>query len=310
MSALGRWGARAMGRWGVITAIALALAVDHAYAQTTRALIISGVSGEPRLAQQFERDVTSMRNALNARFGANAVMLTESSTPKSDKTGITRALQSLATSSQPGDQVLVVLVGHGSAQGGDVRFNIPGPDMTAGELAAALGAFDKRNVAVVIATSSSGAFIKPLEGAGRTIITATKSGAQNEEVVFATHFAKALSDDVADINKDGAVSLSEAFEYSKTEVARFYQQNNRIATESAVLTGTADGFVLRKPSVKAADPAVQKLYAERTGVEQKIAAHRAKKSSMQAEQYEAELEKLLLQLATIQRQIRAAEQND
>ena len=295
---------------GIGIGIGIGIGPSAANGQSTRALIISGVSGEPRLAQQFERDVTSMRNALNARFGANAVMLTESSTPKSDKAGITHALQTLASSSQPGDQVLVVLVGHGSAQGGEVRFNIPGPDMTASELATALNALDKRNVAVVVATSSSGAFIKPLASAGRTVITATKSGGQNEEVVFATHFAKALSDDVADINKDGAVSLAEAFEYSKTEVARFYQQNNRIATESAVLTGTADGFVLRKPGAKAADPAVQKLYAERTGVEQKIAAHRAKKSSMQAEQYEAELEKLLLQLATIQRQIRAAEQND
>ena len=168
----------------------------------------------------------------------------------------------------------------------------------------------QRKVAVVVATSSSGAFIKRLESAGRVIVTATKSGSQNEEVVFAGHFAKALSDDVADINKDGAVSLAEAFEYSKAEVARFYQQNNRIATESAVLTGSPDGFVLRRPHAKAAEPAVQKLYAERTGAEQKIAALRAKKGSMQAEVYEAELEKLLLQLATIERQIRAAEQKD
>ena len=304
----GRLGAWVRGGLGVAMMLVLPAASD---AQSTRALIISGVSGEPRLAAQFERDVATMRSALSTRFGAATSVLTESSSPKSDKAGITQALQSLAASSKAGDQVLVVLIGHASAQGGDVKFNIPGPDITAAEVASALEPLDKRNVAVVVATSSSGAFIKPLERAGRVIVTATRSGGQNEEVVFAGHFAKALSDDVADVNKDGAVSLTEAFEYSKTEVARFYKQNNRIATESAVLTGGgADGFVLKRPSAKASDPAVQKLYAERTSIEQKIAAHKAKKSGMAAEQYESELEKLLLQLATVQRQIRAAEQKD
>ncbi len=307
----GRLGAWALGRMGAEAVLALALAPALTHAQSTKALIIGGVSGEPRLAEQFERDVFSMRDALTKRFGATTVALTESSTPKSDKAGITRALQSLAASSQPGDQVLIVLVGHGSAQGGDARFNIPGPDITATELAESLGALDKRNVAVVVGTSSSGAFIKPLEAPGRLIVTATKSGSQNEEVVFGSHFAKALSDDVADINKDGGVSLAEAFEYSKTEVARFYKQNNRIATESATLSGTgADGFVLRSARAKAADPAVQRLHAQRTAIEQKIATHKAEKAGMAVDRYEAELEKLLLQLATVERQIRNAEQKD
>jgi hypothetical protein len=300
-----------LSRIGMLVLLAHATATANAYGQSTRALIISGVSGEPRLAQQFERDVSLMRDALTKRFGATAATLTESSTPKSDKAGITQALQALAAASQPGDQVLIVLVGHGSAQGGDARFNIPGPDITAAELAGALTRLDKRNVAVVIGTSSSGAFIKPLEAPGRLIVTATKSGGQNEEVVFASHFAKALSEDVADINKDGAVSLTEAFEYSKTEVARFYKQNNRIATESPVLTGNgAEAFVLRSARTNAADPAVQRLVAERTAIEQRIAAHKTKKAGMAVDQYEAELEKLLLQLATVERQIRAAEHKD
>ena len=303
--------ARQLGRMLVLVLGLGFTATLNASAQTTRALIVSGVSGEPRLAAQFERDVATMRSALATRFGAATTVLTESTAPKSDKASITNALKSLAASSKAGDQVLIVLVGHGSAQSGGVRFNIPGPDITADDLASSLAALDGRSVAVVVATSSSGAFIKPLEAPGRTIITATKHGGQNEEVVFAAHFAKALSDDVADINKDGAVSLAEAFEYSKTEVARFYKQNNRIATEAAVLTGgNAGGFVLRAPSAKASDPAVQRLFAERTAIEQNIAAHKARKSSMPAEQYESELEKLLLQLATVERRIRAAEHKD
>jgi hypothetical protein len=282
-----------------------------ASAQSTRALVVTGVSGEPRLAQQFERDAAALRDALSKRFGATVTVLTEGSSPRSDKAGITGALQALAGNTRAGDQVLIVLIGHGSAQSGEARFNVPGPDITADEIARALEQLDKRNVAVVVATSSSGAFISPLNGAGRVIVTATKSGGQNEEVVFAEHFAKALREDVADVNKDGAVTLAEAFEYTKREVARFYQQGNRIATEQATLSGAgAESFVLRSPRRKAADPLVQRLYAERSILEQRITAHKARKTSMRADIYEAELEKMLVQLAQVERQIRNAEQKN
>lgn len=306
-------GNRGMGEWvkrGLLVAASL-LAAGPLAAQTTRALIISGVSGEPRLAQQFQRDANTLRDALTKRFGASAVVLTESSAPKSDKASITSALQTLAAASKAGEQVLVVLIGHASTQGGDARFNIPGPDITAPELASALNGLKGRSVAVVIATSSSGAFAAPLQSAARWIVTATKSGGQNEEVVFPAHFAKALSEDVADLNKDGAVSLAEAFEYTKTEVARFYKQNNRIATEQAVMNGTGpDAFVLRAASSKAADPAVAKLYAEREAIDKQLGALRARKAEMQPAAYDTALEKLLVQLALKDRQIRAAEKSN
>jgi hypothetical protein len=307
MIAVGRWGGAVVGS----ILIATALAPAFASAQTTRALIVSGVSGEPRLAQQFERDVAIMRDALSKRFGASTVVLTESSTPRSDKAGITQALQALASNSKAGDQVLIVLVGHASAQGGDVRFNIPGPDITAAEFASGLDALRDRTVAIVIGTSSSGAFISPLTGGGRTIITATKSGAQNEEVVFAGHFAKALSEDVADIDKDGAVSLSEAFEYTKREVTRFYQQHNRIATEQATMIGgDASGFLLRAARTQSASPVLQKMYADRARIQNDITTLRTRKGSMAASAYDAELERLLVLLAVKDREIRAAEKQD
>jgi hypothetical protein len=305
----GRIGESANGRLMLAAFFALVLTPLSAMGQSTRALIISGVSGEPRLAQQFENDANTLANALGKRFNANTVVLTEKSAPKSDKASITQALQTLAGSTKAGEQVLIVLIGHASVQGGDARYNIPGPDITAAELGSALAPLKGRNVAVVVATSSSGAFAEPLGGAARWVLTATKSGAQNEEVVFPVHFARALSEDVADLNKDGGVSLVEAFEYTKQEVARFYKSQNRIATENAILNGSgADAFVLRAGGSKATgDPALAKLYSEREVIDQQLNALRARKTSMQAAAYEAELEKLLIQLAQKDRQIRAAE---
>jgi hypothetical protein len=301
----------ALGSWslGALCVAVLLPCSNPLLAQSTHALVVGGVSGEPRIAQQIERDVAVMRDALTKRFNASTIVLTEKSTPRSDKAAITHALQKLATDSKDGDQVMIVLVGHGSAHGGEVRFNIPGADITADELSRALTPLKGREVAVVVATSSSGAFIAPLSADGRVILTATKSGAQNEEVIFPQHFAKALGEDVADINKDGGVSITEAFEYTKREVTRFYQQHNRIATEAATLNGTnADQFVLRASNSKASDPALRALYAERESIQKKIAQLKERKAGLTAEAYEAELEKLLVELATKDRAIRAAEQ--
>ena len=299
-----RW----LGGMGVMGILSLG-ATSVAHAQNTHALVVSGVSGDPRIAQQFTRDVGIIRDALTKRFGATAGVLTETSTPRSEKAAIIDAVNKIVAASKAGDQVLIVLIGHGSTTNGEPRFNIPGPDITADELSRALQPLQGREVAIVVGTSSSGAFLTPLSGAGRVVVTATKTGAQSEEVVFPQHFAKALGEDVADINKDGGVSLHEAVEYTKREVQRFYQQQNRIATESATVNGTnADRFVLRAGGSKAAnDPAIAKLYAQRDTLNQRIAQLRERKASMQADTYETELGALLVQLAQVDRAIRAAE---
>src|SRR5688500_386719 len=113
----------------------LACAAGTASAQTTHALIVSGVAGDPRLATQFQQDATAMRDALVHRFVAQATLLSESSKPKSDQSAIRAALTRLQTESKDGDQIVIVFIGHGSTQGGNARINLPGPDLSAPDLA-------------------------------------------------------------------------------------------------------------------------------------------------------------------------------
>ncbi|HEX6557947.1 MAG TPA: hypothetical protein VF021_00750 [Longimicrobiales bacterium] len=272
-------------------------------AQSTHALIVVGVGGEPRLVQQFQQDGTQLRVALVQRFGASATLLTETSTPRSDKAGIAAALGRLAADTKPGDRALLVFIGHGSAQGDVARINIPGPDLSASELAVLLEQLAGRATTIVLASSASGAFVPVLKGANRTIVSATRSGAENEEVVFPRYFAQAFAQDVADSNKDGGVSIAEAFEYAKREVARFYQQQNRLPTEHAVLSDSAGAqrFVLRSGGAVAADP---KLAA----IQQRIDALKARKADMPESDYQTELEKLMLELARRTRELRASGQ--
>jgi hypothetical protein len=301
-----------------------ALTASVVAAQTTHALVVSGVAGEPRLAQQFQRDGAAIRDAVVRRFGGQAGFLSESSTPRSDKAGITRALQTLTAQTKPGDRVLIVLIGHGSAQSAEARFNIPGPDLTAAELARLLEPLKARDIAIVIATSASGAFVPALSAPGRTIVSATRSGSENEEIVFPQYFAQALSEDVADADKDGGVSLVEAFDYAKREVGRFYQQHNRLATEHALLDDNGDGkgslaleaggdgqlakrFVLRAVSSKGASPELRALYEQRDSIQRRIDDLKARKSSLTQAAYDTEMEKLLLELARKSQEIRAVE---
>lgn len=288
--------------------LALFFFATTAHAQTTRALIVSGITGDPALSAQMRRDETLLRDAIVKRFGGNAVLLAENSTPRSDRSAIQNALTQLARESGADDRIIIVLLGNASTDGEEARFNIPGPDVTARELATWLAPFNGRDLAVVIATSASGAFRSALTAPGRIVVTATRSAVENESVTFPHYFVKAFSEDVADTDKDGGLSLAEAFEFARREVARGYQQENRLATEHAMLDDSvrARTFVLRTGSAAPANDALKSLYAQRAALDRQVAELKARKAQMKPDEYDATLEKLLLQLAQVGQSIRAA----
>ncbi|HEX6057735.1 MAG TPA: hypothetical protein VFZ11_01865 [Gemmatimonadaceae bacterium] len=299
-------------------------------------LVVTGAGGEPRYADAFHESGAAIVEAAVERFGAakeDVVLLGErpERAPgvvkgKSSKANVTAELARLASRSKAGDRVLVVLVGHGSHQGGVTRFNIPGPDLTDRELAAALDALEGRTVGVVVATSASGEMVKTLSGPGRVVVTATKSGFEGNESIFARHFARAWTGEGADVDKDGRVSLLEAFDFARREVAREYERDGRLLTEHAVLdddgdgVGTAapdgrsgDGALARRlhfaaaPAPAAGDTATARLRAERGDLEARLTALRARKDTMAETAYERELEQLLLAIARNGRELRERE---
>ena len=145
-----------------------------------------------------------------------------------------RTLARVAARATPGDQVWIVLIGHGSAQGEVSRFNLPGPDLTASDFARMLEPLARQRVAFVNASSASGDFVKALAGPGRAIVTATRSPTERNATQFARHFATALATPGADVDKDGGVSLLEAFAFAKREVARAATRASVRATSSRV----------------------------------------------------------------------------
>jgi hypothetical protein len=325
----------------VLLAAGLALgfvAGAPAGAQSTHVLVVSGLGGAPEYTARFGQWGSGMVRAAEAAGVPrdHVTWLAEDEALNSRVSGVARrdavsaALAGLAERSSPGDLVVIVLFGHGSARGDDVRLNLPGPDLSAGDLATLLDPLTDRRIVVVNAASASGGFVGPLSAPGRVVITATRSVRQNEATRFGGYFVDALTGDGADTDKDGRVSILEAFEFARLEVARAYSEEGHLPTEHALLDDDGDGQGSMEPGEKdgelaavlalapartaasagpgaEADPAVASLRAEEARLQAELAELRARRASMDADEYQAALERLLLEIARNGRAIREAQ---
>ena len=151
------------------------------------------------------------------------------------------SLDSLRTRAKAADSVVVMLVGHGSYDGEAYKLNLPGPDVDGDEVAKLLAAVPARSQLVVNTTSASGAVLEKWAAEGRTLITATRSGFERNATRFAQHFAAALAAGSADINKNGAITAQEAFDYASRSVAESFEKDGALATEHPQIAGGAAG---------------------------------------------------------------------
>jgi len=301
-----------------LVVLAFALSAATARAQTSL-VIVSGLGGQPAYVKEFARVSETLADAASARAGlpdSAIVWLGEATAPPSKwrrgvstRENIDRTLERMAA--REGAPLVLVLIGHGAGEGAESRVSLPGPDLTAADFARMLSRFGDRRVAFVNLTSASGDMLPLLAAPTRVVITATKSAFERNESRFAGHFADAFAKDVADTDKDGRVSLLEAFRYADAEVRRWYEDRGRLATEHAQIADAsqlAARFYLSPGAAPAtANARLAALYAERAKLDEAIQALRARKSGMAADAYERELERLLVALAEKSEEIRKAE---
>jgi len=321
-----------------LAAAAIAIVSASTAGAQSHLLIVSGLGGERQYSDAFYEWSIMMADAARTRHGVAADRITylaedpsrDTARIQGKSTGaeITAAVRRIAKTSEPGDQVFILLIGHGASTATDSKFSIPGADLGTKEFAALLDSLDGRKVAFVNASTASGEFAAALSGKGRAIVTATKTGFERNEVIFPRFFVRAYAAEGADSDKDGRVSLLEAFDYARTEVARTYEEGNKLMAVHALLedngdkTGSqapdskkGDGSVARgmflAPAISAAaataNPRLAALYKERQVIEDRLAELRRVKDVTPPAQYEAQLEKLLVDLALKTQEIRAME---
>jgi peptidase C13-like protein len=307
----------------VALAAALLLVPRIAAAQDSHLLVITGVAGDEELSKTFHTWATSMIDAARKKDGLtdkNIVYLSEKPAldpahikARSTKENVEKAFADLAATARPNDAVFVILIGHGSFDGEQAAFNLPGPDLTAADFSRLLGKLATQRVAFVNTASSSGAFLPAVAGPNRVIVTATKTGGERNDTRFPEYFVEAFNDDSADRDRNGRVSIAEAFEYAKAKVVKAFEQQGLLLTEHAALEDGANGGLASSLflaptqaslNVDTSDPAMKALVDARDAIEKEIAALKLMKPSMDPGKYDAQMEKLLTDLALKTKEIR------
>jgi hypothetical protein len=308
---------------GLLSTPAVSLAQAGRYA-----LVIEGTSGGDEYAAMHRHWLDAMVKVLREKFGYDAAHLTVlAETPvageaRSTAENLRAALDKIAKALKPADQLFVMLIGHGGGDTAvDAKFNLVGPDLTVGEWNALLKPIEGRLV-FVDATSSSFPFLAGLAAEGRVIITATSSLAQHFHTAFPESFIQAFSTEAADLDKNGRTSMWEAFAYASRQVGIYYEQKGQLATEHSLLDDNFDGkgrdagakgedgllsgmtYLDPAPGSTSSDPAVQAMIGRRDELVAKVDDLRLHKKMMSAEDYDAAFEKLIIDLATVSRDIR------
>jgi hypothetical protein len=294
--------------------------------QTARAatfyVTVAGLGGEPDYEQRFTANAMDLDKVFKSATGAHVFTLTGK---QSTKAKLSEVMGQVAREAKAEDDLVVTLIGHGSFDGVEYKFNLVGPDVSAAELAGLCDKVAAKRQLIVDTTSASGGAVAALERSGRAVVVATKSGTEKNATVFARYWVEALQDPTADTDKSDSISALEAFAYADRKTAEFYTSQKRLATEHAEFEDTGKGeavrssvaatgregalmgslTVVRIGAAQAAmnDPAKRDLMMKKEELEQKVDALKYQKAAMEPGEYKKELTAALVELAKVQAEL-------
>lgn len=302
-------------------------AVSVASGEERYAIIVTGASGGAGYAQQYAGWTKAFSETLVGRLGFDPGHVTVlSDTPDAPAAAtaenLRRVVAERRSQLKPDDLLLLLLIGHGTFDGVDAKFNLVGPDLEAAEWAALLRGLPGRLV-IVNGAAASSPFIERLAGPRRVIISATDSVVQRFDTVFPEYFIAAFQEEGADIDKNGRTSVWEAFAWAAGAVRRFYQERGQLATERPLLDDNGDG-VGREAAAQGLDGALAsrtylapapegaaptdellvELLHRRASLVAEVEELQLKKVFMSPDEYAREFERIMLALARVGREIR------
>jgi hypothetical protein len=283
-------------------------------------VIVAGLGGEPDYEQRFTaaaNDLARIFKSAGATARVYNLVGAQATAARFRDT-----MNTIEREAKADDDFALILIGHGSFDGVEYKFNLPGPDVTAAEIAAMCDRVASRRQLIVDATSASGGAMQALEKPGRGVIAATKSGTEKNATVFARYWVDALQDPSADTDKSDSVSAMEAFLYATEKTAAFYDAEKRLATEHAVFNDVGHGGPVREPGngqgmllsnftllrfsasqLAANDPAKRVLLGKKEELEQKIDILKYRKAAMDPADYKKQLTDALVELSKVQEKL-------
>jgi hypothetical protein len=286
-------------------------------------LTVAGLGGEPDYEQRFKEMAADLDRVFKSVGATNHVYTM--SGKDATRVNLAAVMQVIAGQARPEDDFVLILIGHGSFDGQQYKFNLVGPDITAVGLAQLCGRIGSKRQLVVNTTSASGGSVAAFAHGGRAVIAATKSGTEKNATVFARYWVEALQDPIADVDKNDSVSALEAFRYATAKTAAFYESQKRLATEHAVFAdigaGTAavrvassesgagrllSSITLVRLGVErgaTADPAKRGLLVKKEQLEQRIDTLKLQRAALSPQEYKQRLTESLVALAKVQEEL-------
>jgi hypothetical protein len=301
-----------------VLAIACAFAVQaHA---ASFYVVVAGLGGEPDYEQRFMAAAKDLDRIFKAAGpAAHVYTLTGKQATAAE---LAETMGEVARNAKADDDFALILIGHGSFDGVEYKFNLVGPDVTAAQIAEMCDHIVARRQLIVDTTSASGGALKFLERPGRAVIAATKSGTEKNATVFARYWVEALQDPSTDTDKSDSISAMEAFRYASNKTAGFYDSQKRLATEHAVFNDTGTGEPVREAGSgqgalmssftllrlgtnqpSANDPGKRALVGKKEELEEKIDRLKYQKAAMDPEDYKKQLTDALVELAKVQEEL-------
>ena len=319
---------RLAGARALVAALVLSIVPGTVSAEERFALIVSGASGGEEYAGQYARWVSDFRQTLATRLAfdpANVTVLAEREAGPDVATAenIRHALAAVRQRMARADVLVILLIGHGTYDGSDAKFNLVGRDLESAEWAALL---DPLPGTVVLVNTAGGSFpfLERLRAPRRIVITATDSDAQRFDTVFPEYFVRAFVDEGADLDKNQRISIWEAFAFASAGVRRHYQQRGLLATERSLLDDTGDGrgkgaaeegpdgtragrtyLDASRPGAAPTDDALLKLLQRKSLLEAELDELRIRKAFLPPAEYAAEFERIIVQFSRVSAEIRA-----
>jgi hypothetical protein len=310
-----------LNRWARTAAHGLLLGMSVAHADVYF-VNVSGLGGEPDYEQRFTAQAGDL-DRITKGGGATAHVVTLSGA-QATREHLQQALMDVAAAAHADDVLVITLIGHGSFDGTQYKFNLPGPDVSAEQLAQWCDKIAATRQLIINTTSASGGSVKALQRQDRVVISATKSGTEKNATVFARYWVEALQDPGADTDKNQIITGLEAFEYATRKTAAFYETEKRLATEHAqfeeggkaapVRAAAADSDAghmlasfalvrLGSDAQAATDPAKLALLKQKEQLEQRIDLLKYQRAAMPADEYRTQLSQALVALARVQQEL-------
>ncbi len=267
--------------------------------------IVQGLGGEPVFEENFHTQSQTIVDASASLTDADKITFFNGE--NATRENLLSHFSSQSAMMNEDDRAAIYLIGHGSFDGEEYKFNIPGLDITTNDILNFMDSFPGQNHFLLNTSSTSGALLEPLEDENRILVTATRNGNEKNATFFGEYFVEALSSEDADLNKNNNISIEEAYGYAQRQVEEYFESQGQLATEHSEIVGNgAAQFTLARinPVVIATEnPWIAELQDQNLDIDRQIESLQLRRTDLSNEEYIEQLQALIIRSARINEEI-------